>query len=234
MIDERILLGEPIPFGKICKIYPPTVRDVVVNQQFSIFRKLFTITQEELEELAPEGEGKLTPLELLLNYAYNSEPLFLIIQEGFEFFTHENVEFLFNEKAIRFAGGGVLDEKNYFDFQNRVRLALGAEMAQPPEPSNPNEDPRITRMKKMARERDRIKEKQAAKNGLTLSESLVSICCMGIGITPLNIGEMSYASVGALMNKYQLKEKYDLDTRSLLAGADPKKIKPKYWIREKE
>jgi hypothetical protein len=55
---------------------------------------------------------------------------------------------------------------------------------------------------------------------------------MGIGITPLNIGEMSYASIFTIMKTYQDKEKYDLDVRSLLAGADSKKIKPKYWIKE--
>jgi hypothetical protein len=27
----------------------------------------------------------------------------------------------------------------------------------------------------------------------------VAICCMGIGITPLNIGEMSYAAIGEIM-----------------------------------
>jgi hypothetical protein len=54
---------------------------------------------------------------------------------------------------------------------------------------------------------------------------------MGLGITPLNIGEMSYASVGEIMHVMQNKEKYDIDIRSLLAGADSKKIKPKYWIR---
>ena len=54
---------------------------------------------------------------------------------------------------------------------------------------------------------------------------------MGIGITPLNIGEMSYAAVGILMNVYQQKEKYELDISSLQAGADSKKIQPKYWIK---
>jgi hypothetical protein len=29
----------------------------------------------------------------------------------------------------------------------------------------------------------------------------------------------------------QQKEAYDIDIRSLLAGADSKKVKPKYWIR---
>ena len=63
---------------------------------------------------------------------------------------------------------------------------------------------------------------------------MAAICCMGIGITPLNIGELSYGSINTIMNMMQEKEKYDLDVRSLLAGADSKKIKPKYWIRNKE
>ena len=64
--------------------------------------------------------------------------------------------------------------------------------------------------------------------------SLVSICCMGLGITPLNIGEMSYIAMDSILHKYQEKEKYQLDIDSLLAGADSKKIKPKYWIRNFE
>jgi hypothetical protein len=41
-------------------------------------------------------------------------------------------------------------------------------------------------MKAKARYRDRIKAKKG--NGLTLGTSFASICCMGLGITPLNIG----------------------------------------------
>jgi hypothetical protein len=113
-----------------------------------------------------------------------------------------------------------------------IRLVCGEKQVKPPEPVDPNEDPRITRIKQKARERDRIKARNGAKNGgITLDTCLVSICCMGIGITPLNIGEMSYASLFPLMNTYQNKEKYDVDIKAILAGADSKKIKPKYWIR---
>ena len=76
--------------------------------------------------------------------------------------------------------------------------------------------------------------KKAYKDGISLNACLVAICCMGIGITPLNIGEMSYASIGIIMKMMQDKEKYDIDIRSLLAGADSKKIKPKYWIRNND
>ena len=57
---------------------------------------------------------------------------------------------------------------------------------------------------------------------------------MGFGLNPLNIGEISYASVPVLIRFYQEKDKYETDVKSLLAGADSKKVKPKYWIRNIE
>jgi hypothetical protein len=71
-------------------------------------------------------------------------------------------------------------------------------------------------------------------NGINFETMLVAICCMGLGLTPLNIGEMSYAAVGELVKVYQNKEKYEIDVRSLLAGADSKKVKPKYWIKNSD
>jgi hypothetical protein len=127
----------------------------------------------------------------------------------------------------------LLTEDEYFNFQNAIRECIGKK---PIEPPNPNEHPRIKEMKRKARYRDRVKEKQLAKSkdGISMFTSLVSICCMGLGITPLNIGEMSYIAMDSILRKYQEKEKYQLDIDSLLAGADSKKVKPKYWIRNFE
>jgi hypothetical protein len=77
---------------------------------------------------------------------------------------------------------------------------MGDKPVKPPEPIDPDEDPRIAEIKRRARERDRKKAKHASKNGISLNTCLTAICCMGIGITPLNIGEMSYGAVGALMS----------------------------------
>jgi hypothetical protein len=92
-----------------------------------------------------------------------------------------------------------IQEEEYFDFQNIIREVCGDKPLKPPEPPNPNEDPRIAAMKAKAKERDRIKAKQNTKNGISIQTCLVAICCMGIGITPLNIGEMSYAAIGPIM-----------------------------------
>jgi hypothetical protein len=58
-------------------------------------------------------------------------------------------------------------------------------------------------MKAKARYRDSIKNKQDEKKGITLLTNIAAICCMKIGLTPLNIGEISYAAISPLMKMYQ-------------------------------
>jgi hypothetical protein len=81
---------------------------------------------------------------------------------------------------------------------------MGLKSLEAPPPIDPNEDPRIRKMKEKIRERDRAKAKRAQQGktsgGITLQTSLAAICCMGIGLTPLNIGELSYASITPIMN----------------------------------
>ena len=253
MSKEAVFIGEPIVFQSKIKIYPPTVKDIITNQNLSIYFRLLTYSQEEVEDefLAAKRELEKypTPIEFLLNNSYHHKDYELKCMEAFKFFIHEEVVFLYEQKmivigtieeAIQQANSLqdliILDEENFFDFQNCIRESFGRKTVEKP---NPNEDPRIAEMKRKARRRDRLKEKQAAKkrgskDDISIYTMLVSICCMGLGITPLNIGEMSYVAAESIMRKYQEKEKYDLDIDSLLAGADSKKIKPKYWIRNFE
>lgn len=249
MIDPRIFIKEPVDFQGICQVYPPSIKQALTVKDFEVFTKILTITQEELEREAQKNKAKmvLTPFEFLLNCAYNNPDLRKTILRGFELYTGELAIFLYEEKQIvlgNFEKDGknlktiydlrILDEYNYFNFQNLIRQATGKKEVAPPVPIDPNEDPRIRKIKEGARRRDAIKAKQGNKDGIQLSTCLVAICCMGIGITPLNIGELSYASIGPIMNMMQEKEKYDIDIRSLLAGADSKKVKPKYWIRNSD
>jgi hypothetical protein len=181
-----------------------------------------------------------------LNNSYHDKNYERACKEAFTFFIHEEVTFLYEQKIIIIGNVQeimknissvedliMLKEEEFFDFQNAIRECIGKKSV---EPYNTNEHPKIKEMKRKARYRDKVKAKQAAKSkdGITLFTTLVSICCMGLGITPLNIGEMSYIALESILRKYQEKEKYDLDIDSLLAGADSKKIKPKYWIRNFE
>ena len=250
MSKEIFFINEPSQFKPGIKIYPPSVKEVITNPRFGVYSRLLTYSQEEIEDefLEDKKPQKVypTPLEFLLNNSYHDKKYEKLSLEAFEFFLHEKVTFLYEQKLIIIGQIEeviqnakslddlvLLKEEEFFDFQNVIRESIGKKMVEPP---NPNEHPKIKEMKRKARYRDKVKEKQMAKNkdGISFFTSLVSICCMGLGITPLNIGEMSYVAFNSILRKYQEKEKYQLDIDSLLAGADSKKIKPKYWIRNFE
>lgn len=188
-------------------------------------------------------ERTKSPFDLLLINSYSEKWYEHIAKKAFQFFLKEEVSFDYEEKRI-FIGNleeeilkatkpedfRFITEKEFFGFQNALRAAMGeAPIEEPIE----DEHPRVKEMKAKARERDRIKAKKEG-GGVSLETSLVAICCMGIGITPLNIGEMSYAAVNYLISMYQQKEHYEVDIQSLMAGADSKKVKPKYWIKNLE
>jgi len=242
-MNEQFFLGYPVEFKNICLVYPPKIKEIISNSKYGMYNKLLTFSQEEIEdEFVAKGwdlKGLLTPFEFLLNNAYHDrDRIEAITKEAFEFFIHEPVTFLYEQKAIligdikelkKIEELRILRETDFFDFQNLIRQATGAKVIEPP---RADEDPRVKAIKAKARYRDKIKEKKGL--GLKLSTSLAAICCMNMSLNPLNIGELSYAAVPILMNMYQEKEKYNLDIDSILAGGDSKKIKPQYWIRNLE
>lgn len=244
MNKSKALLGLPSNFQNLFNIYPPLVKDVVGNDNYHKYVALLTMTQEELEDELVEKDVPFipTPLQYLFLNVGNSEEFLQIAKDAFEFFIHRKVTFLIDQQIILIGDLQeelqrinnlndlhILNEANYFDFQNDVRQSLGMDIVEKPDPNMPA---KLKAMKAKARLRDKIKAKQQQKDGADFSDYLTSICCMGIGITPLNIGELSYASIKELVQRYQYKEKYDIDISSLLAGADSKKVKPKYWMNQ--
>ena len=247
MSNALSFIGKPRNFKNKFMIYPPTVADVIINEDFVFYRHIFTITADDIKDKFQEEKTDTkipTPFEFLLISCYHDTEFYKSAQEAFRFFTHTSFTAIFEQKILIIGELEkvvsetsnldeliIFTEDDYFDFQNAIRESLGEKPEKPPEPDNPNEHPEIKRIKALSRQRERAKAKHTSKNGISLETTLTAICCMGIGLTPLNIGEMSYASISPIMNMMQEKEKYDIDIRSLLAGADSKKIKPKYWIR---
>jgi len=242
MINEKVFLGFPLDFKDICKVYPPTVNDMCGDEKFEFCQTLFTITQEELEDAyVNENVPTIpTPFQYLLmnvhqdgiareNVLYGFQKLLkepvTIVPELEVIIIGKSEEELDPDKDLE--NPRVIDKDTYFEFQNLIRNVLGAPAVEAPDP---DEDPRVRRIKAKGRMRDRLKAKRGG--GTNFGTLIAAICCMGIGLTPLNIGEISYACVPWLIGMSQQKEEYDIDIRALLAGADKKKVKPKYWIKD--
>ncbi len=246
MHDANIFLKRPISFKQLCTIYPPSVQEILdLEGLFPIYKKILTSSQEDIEDNILSKMDKLgdyttdvqfpSPMENLFKLCHKEKEIYQLTKAAFKFFLKEDVMFLFDRKEIMIGNVLSLDdinktkllkEEDFFLFQNAIRACLGEQELEAP---RPNEDVRIRRIKAKGRLRERIKAKQG--KGISLTTSLVSLCCMGLGITPLNIGELAYGAIGPLINTYQAKEKYETDIASLLAGADSKKVNPQYWIR---
>ena len=247
MTDPYFFMGMPRPFKNICQIYPPSILEVLKTDLFSIYTTLLTTSEYDLmisylEKNEQIPNDILTPCEYLMNLTYNSTELMVLARQAIEFFTHETCYILPERKEIVFIDVDseleniesvedlrILKEEDFFDFQNMIRAAIGA---QTEKPINPNENPRIRQMKAKARWRDNVKKQKS--EGLNLGSLLASICCMNLGINPLNIGELSYSAIATLVQFYQNKEEYEINIQSLLAGADSKKVQLKHWMRNIE
>lgn len=262
MGDIKAFLGRSMPFKDICNIYPPLVDDIIDNPSFFSQLNHFTITQEDIwdsmnqerinEDPYAEWERPkefLTPFTRLVA-AYSANPMFRMeIVNGFKVFTgHEFIylstlkgflmvnepikEYLdkssdFND--LEAADVKIIDGGNFLDFQNAIRAAVGQESKVGPDL---NEHPKIARMKALRRIRD---AKKSQFNRIDITTTLSSICCMGIGITPLNIGKVTYASINRILKTYQQKEDYEQKALSASVGMlDTKKHKIKHWIRNPE
>ena len=203
MINPNFLLGKPVHFKELCMIYPPKINDVLDNINYPVYKKLLLSSQEDIEDEWVEQKISLdnlpTPLEYVFLMSGTDERIKKIALEAFEFFIHEPVFFLPEQgkviigdlkEALQSAKSvsdlRILDDSNYFDFQNLLRQSIGEKEI---EPYNPNENPKVKYFKAKARLRDRVKAK--SKDALNLGSTLATICCMNFGLNPLNIGELS-------------------------------------------
>ena len=101
MIDCHFVINEPANFQNICKVYSPTIRQVITEENFLVYRKLLTLSQEEIEDEYMEKEMELsnvlTPLEYLLNSSFNNKQVEVLSIKAFEFFIYELVSFIYDE-----------------------------------------------------------------------------------------------------------------------------------------
>lgn len=250
MIDERVLLGIPLYYEKKdLYIKIPTVADVSGVQNYSAYVSMFTTSQEDIwdriaerENKMPNGkpvEGAPTPFEDFLLNCYASPFFMQLAIKAFKFWTNSNVKIIPATKTILFLDNiseikearflKTIEEEDFFDFQNLIRIASGS---QPIEPPKPNENPKVALIKAKGRYRERIKKKKGNKNSISFSQILVALCCMNTGLNPLNIGEVTYPAINEIFYVSQLKEKYETDLTIATAGFGNQKIKPKYWIQK--
>ena len=103
MTNSNFFLKLPINFKNKCKVYAPSINEIVGNEYFNTYKKILTISQEELEDEFLKNDAKdikvPTPIEFLLANSYNDKNFEQIAKNAFKFFIKEDVTFIYERKS---------------------------------------------------------------------------------------------------------------------------------------
>lgn len=244
-LTAKALFRRPTNFQETCFIYPPSLFEVLDNDEYPIYQRLLTTSQEDIWDELAEQEGQIvkgapSPIQYLCSLAGRSKKIMHTLEAAIKFFTHEPAIIRPESNLIIFANSAqdatdltkirYLDADNFFDFQNTLRTVLGEEEVEAP---NEDEHPKIALIKAKGRKRDRLIQKGKSSGSISFSTMLVALSCMNVGFELLpKYGEISYPALFELFSMGQEKEKHDTDLQFIVGGADAKKINPKPWIRD--
>lgn len=241
---EQFFVGIPTEIGNICKVYPVTVREIATigAKNFYSYLNLFTLDKEDIDEfLQQQGvEERLTPFQFTLINANEDKQYLENLEKAFKFFLHEEqITVLVDNEAIILGNineGRVLMEEDFNTVcaiiieQNMVNKSSAEERM-----NNPS-DAKAAQIIKKIKEGRKIREKRSSDSNLNFIDLVASLAAKGNGLNAINVWDLTYYAFNDQFKRMQMIEQYDNARQSILAGADPKKVKIEYWLRpiEKE
>lgn len=238
-----VIRGKPIPFNDICKIYLPTLDEIDSLDEndgmgrYNYYVNLITMSMADVKELLEKRGATLNfdidIFDYLMLSAENDKQFFLDLRQALSTFTKEDIKIAPTSGKIivgNILNQKVIDKDVFFDFQQIISAINKLPVkTRPPE----NETPMQRKFRLKREERERVKAKgKKAKDGeeVSFGSILTALCNYYPGsITLLNIGSYNIYQIKELLEKAQAREKYCSELDMLLAGADPKKVKPKFW-----
>lgn len=240
-IESLAFVNAPYLYENICLVYPLTVGNVLsLQEKYDIALQILTIDRIKISNLLKEKgiiveEFKIPePFDYLLDSAELNDSFLLELKNAFRTFIKEEITILFDLRKIVIGSANekrILNSSNFPQFQSILRIQNKIPEVTP----IPEKESDIARKFREKREqRDLIKRKQESKNAPSFTTLMSALCAYGSGITPLNIKDISIFSFYTLSHINSARERYDIEMHYLYAGADPKKLKPKYWIIEEE
>ncbi len=241
---EQFMAGIPIKVfdnqsKELCKVYPVTLREIaeVGAKNFYSYLNVFTLNKEDIDEYfsqQAEIDGDFTPFQFLLVLTQVDPQYLVTAQMAFKMFLHEDsVSFLAQNEAIVLGDikeERVINNELFEQIRTYVQAAnlLDTQSAEA-KMDNPS-DAKAAQIIKKLKEGRKAREKAKSGSELTFSDLVASLAAGGNGLNILNIWDLTYYAFNDQFKRMQMREEYENSYRSILAGADPKKVKLKYWI----
>lgn len=253
-IDLTLLTTDPIPIMDnadienprlICKIHPFTIRDIKDiggELVFNSYLSALTINQDRLlqgeEDNTKNNQETDIPDFHLAHYICNAD-------EDFRNTYLKAMSFVLKESVgicdLGFYIGEtheyrIINHENYDEFVHIVKLQNCIEKvdnkSNQDNPANDKAKELLEKRKKLREKLNKIKNKDSDGEGepLTLADLVSILCANGNNINIFNVWDLSFYAFNDQFNRMKMLDDYQVNVRSILAGADPKEIELKHWM----
>lgn len=242
-IDDLMLLhGKPIliPSTPI-NVFPIRLKDIseIGVRKYYRYLNLICLNASEIEGLLKdteisdaEGIYAFLIVTSLAQLDFRQE-----VQKAFKFFTHERIYLNKEDNYFYVKRSDGEDFKVDFEtfemLQKIVKKQNYMDSKKEEEVAKPINDRARAILEKQRKGREtvaRLKEKNS-EDSIDFHDLVGSLAAKGNGLNILNIWNLTYYAFNDQLQRLKMIEEYSNGIQSLIAGADSKKVKLKYWIR---
>ena len=125
----------------------------------------------------------------------------------------------------------ILSEENFLEFQNIIRQQNWIKTEEKEVPCNSIAQRIKDKIKKGQAKINELKGSEEDENSLEFGDLIASLPISNIGLNILNVWDVNYYAFNDQFKRMRALKEYEIGLQSLIAGADPKKVKLKDWIQ---
>lgn len=231
----KLLAGLPIPLSDFSLlVHPATLIEIAklgISKYFA-YVNLLTLKKEEIKKLIKEAE-EIDPFDFLIINSKHKEEFKKQTLEALKYFIREEVFFIPDMDCFvigDFSESRFLTKDNFSEFQGILTDQNSLEKDNFKYVGE-NEAAKIIK-EKIERGKKEIERVKNNRDNIPIEiADLVGSLTINSSLNIYNVWDISYYAFNDQFKRMRLLEQYNTGLQSIMAGADPKKIKLQDWIQ---
>lgn len=231
-VYSKLLAGECLTVDGI-NIYPLTLKEIVkigYNKKYNISLMNLIATPKDFGINISENENVTTFDIICANILAGNKEYIDLIFDAFKLFLRKDVAF--NAEDMTFlVDNNIINRDNYEDIIINLKLLNCIKDSDNKEEEFKPANSRAEEIRnKILKSRDKLKGR--GSNELTLFDLISVLAANSNALNILNIWNLTLYQFHDQFSRMQMIEEYDINLRSLLAGAKADEVKLKHYIRK--
>lgn len=237
--DEQFFIGIPIEIPDTCKIYSPTLRQIaeIGAKNFYSYLNLLTLDKEDIDEFFKEQgfeKSEITPFQFTLMNAHQDSEYLNSLKKAFQLFLKEKEIYILVENEAIILGdlkdNRIINSEKFDAICAVIRKMSSIEKQSSEQRMDNPSNSKAEEIIKKIKEGRKLKEKNSS-NELTFLDLVASLAAKGNGLNAINVWDLTYYAFNDQFRRMQAIEDYEQTLHALQMGADPKKVKLEYWVK---